>query len=243
DAWFDMTVAGIESDLEGFNSGLVTAGQSVTPRYTGLIGGPVEVGCQAENKVLVSQRTLWPAGGNSLEEVIGTDTDKLSDLISTNGGATWSSSNGGLIDTNVNSLDFSPNYSNDQTLFAGGYGGGVYVSPPPNIIPVEKPSLGIGTTTTYWASYADYLQSMLSVTYSINNSAGYNAYNVQITGSSANNGVILKSGLPALIGDITIGSSRPVTFKYLVQNSVSSFRTTNNATCNDANGNLYTYGS
>jgi len=79
DAWFDMTVAGIESDLEGFNSGLVTAGQSVTPRYPGLIGGPVEVGCQAENKLLVSQRTLWPAGGNSLEEVIGTDTDKLSD--------------------------------------------------------------------------------------------------------------------------------------------------------------------
>jgi hypothetical protein len=79
DAWFDITVMGIESDLNDYNGGQVMAGLSVAPRYNGLIGGPVEVGAQSDGRVLVSQRTLWPKGGNSLEEVLGTEDSKQSD--------------------------------------------------------------------------------------------------------------------------------------------------------------------
>lgn len=75
DAWFDLSVAGAVQALPG--NGQVSAGGTLAVRYPGLMGGPVDAGFHAQSPALVSQRVLW--AGNSLEEVVGADTKKLSD--------------------------------------------------------------------------------------------------------------------------------------------------------------------
>ncbi|RJQ43688.1 MAG: hypothetical protein C4534_07670 [Gaiellales bacterium] len=82
DAWFDLTVAGSGqtlTSLSGQAAGQVPAGESAAYRYSGLMGGPVDIGYHASDRAFTSQRILWPAGGNSLEEVLGTEATKLSD--------------------------------------------------------------------------------------------------------------------------------------------------------------------
>ena len=58
------------------NGGNVGPGQTITPRYGGVIGGPVDATSLTGAKGIASQRILW--AGNSLEEVPGTDSGKLS---------------------------------------------------------------------------------------------------------------------------------------------------------------------
>ncbi|MCL4474518.1 MAG: hypothetical protein M1455_11405 [Actinobacteria bacterium] len=79
DAWFDLTIAGQVRTLPalpGKNAAQVPPGMSLNARYTGVMGGPVDVGAHSRSGVLTSQRILW--AGNSLEEVVGTDSRKLS---------------------------------------------------------------------------------------------------------------------------------------------------------------------
>ena len=79
DAWFDLTIAGQVRSLPalpGKNAGQVSPGTSLNAQYTGVMGGPVDVGAHSRSGVLTSQRILW--AGNSLEEVVGTDSRKLS---------------------------------------------------------------------------------------------------------------------------------------------------------------------
>ncbi|MHB8793239.1 MAG: TolB family protein [Thermoleophilia bacterium] len=79
-AWFDVDVAGSPQampSLAGFSPGHVLEGRTLAARYAGLIGGPVDAGFHARETALVSQRILW--AGNSLEEVVGTDAQNLSD--------------------------------------------------------------------------------------------------------------------------------------------------------------------
>lgn len=73
---FNLSIAGANKDLSGFNNGVVPPGQSITPQYNGVIGGPVDATSVTGGKGIVSQRILW--AGNSLEEVVGTDAEKLS---------------------------------------------------------------------------------------------------------------------------------------------------------------------
>ncbi|MCL4474058.1 MAG: Ig-like domain-containing protein [Actinobacteria bacterium] len=58
------------------NNGSVAPGQTITPRYGGVMGGPVDATSMTGVKGIASQRILW--AGNSLEEVPGTDAGKLS---------------------------------------------------------------------------------------------------------------------------------------------------------------------
>lgn len=82
DAWFDLYIAGGQRYLDplpGMSSGQVPAGSAVTPRYTGLIGGPVVVNYHSTSKTVISQRTIWAE--NSFEEVLGFDQARLSDVF------------------------------------------------------------------------------------------------------------------------------------------------------------------
>lgn len=105
------------------------------------------------------------------------------------------------------------------------------------------PALGMSTAgSPFWASYTDYTNGRLSVTYEINNSTGHDAYNLMITGSMATNGVIPGSSMPTVVGDIASGSNAPVTMTYMVPSGVTQFRTYNSVTCIDQVGNQYSYG-
>ncbi|MHB0914199.1 MAG: WD40/YVTN/BNR-like repeat-containing protein [Thermoleophilia bacterium] len=74
--WFDLFIGGSKRTLAG--DGQVTAGTSLTPKYSGVIGGPVNTSSLTSAKAIVSQRVVWPKGGSSLEEVLGMDVDRLS---------------------------------------------------------------------------------------------------------------------------------------------------------------------
>ena len=57
------------------------------------------------------------------------------------------------------------------------------------------------------------------------------------------NGVVLSTPMPVMVGNITAGSSAPVTLHYLVPMGVTSFRTFNCVTSSDQVGNMYSYGA
>ncbi len=85
--YFDLFIANLQKDLpplagglcaSGCTPGQVPPGMTITPLYDGLIGGPVFAASRSGSKAIVSQRILWPRGGSSLEEVPGTDAQKLS---------------------------------------------------------------------------------------------------------------------------------------------------------------------
>lgn len=76
---FNLSIAGQGMNLAPFSAGGVAdPGQTITARYPGVMGGPVIATSLTGQKGIVSQRTLWPSGGNSLDEVSGTDAGKLS---------------------------------------------------------------------------------------------------------------------------------------------------------------------
>jgi photosystem II stability/assembly factor-like uncharacterized protein len=75
---FDLSIGGVQRSLAAFNNGNVAPGSSITPAYEGVVGGPVKVNSQTGGKAIVSQRILWPKGGNSIEEVLGIDAARLS---------------------------------------------------------------------------------------------------------------------------------------------------------------------
>ena len=74
---YSLSIAGKPMDLSGYRYGMVAPGKSITPKYPGVIGGPVKAAAGG-GAGLTSQRILWPKGGSSLEEVPGTDQGKLS---------------------------------------------------------------------------------------------------------------------------------------------------------------------
>ena len=57
----------------------VPPGGVITPKLAGLIGGPVEAESLSGWAGILSQRTLWPKGGNSLEEVPAIPATELCD--------------------------------------------------------------------------------------------------------------------------------------------------------------------
>ena len=75
---FDLSIAGNGQSLTdlGIGAGKIPPGKTLTPIYPGVMGGPVRVTSETGDKAIVSQRSLM---GNSFEEVLGTDAEKLSD--------------------------------------------------------------------------------------------------------------------------------------------------------------------
>ncbi|MHB1390897.1 MAG: hypothetical protein ACYCXF_06640 [Thermoleophilia bacterium] len=81
---YDLRIAGIKqplsrlSNMGGPAAGHVSFGTVITNRYPGLMDGPVSAEAYANSYFMItSQRILWPSGGNSLEEVPGTDVSQL----------------------------------------------------------------------------------------------------------------------------------------------------------------------
>lgn len=106
-----------------------------------------------------------------------------------------------------------------------------------------KPLLTLDTPTSFWASYEDYLNNELSVTFSFCNAGTSDAHNVAMVGSISTNSALLVSEVPAIVGDIASGSCAPLTVKYAVPSGVSRFRSTVYATAEDGCGATYAYPS
>ena len=109
----------------------------------------------------------------------------------------------------------------------------------------SKPALSLGSPLSFWASYSDYVQGLLSVTFSFSNTGADEAYNVNIVGSVNTNGTLLSTITPVNIGNLAAtgnpGSTVPVTVKYSVPAGVTDFRSTVYSTAQDICGVTYFY--
>ncbi|MFA5801644.1 MAG: M23 family metallopeptidase [Thermoleophilia bacterium] len=74
---FDLNIKGRGMNLGLFGGPSVAGGNSMAVSYRGIAGGSVVATSLSGEKAIVSQRSLWK-GGNSLEEVLGTDAERLS---------------------------------------------------------------------------------------------------------------------------------------------------------------------
>ncbi len=162
-------------------------------------------------------------------------------FLSADKGKSWTSmNNGGLVGNVVDAISTSPNFNNDKTLFSGTEAGVFQYTFSANCS-YAKPELGVGLDRAFWASYADYQQQLLSVTYWIHNGQGTDAVDVQITGSHSTNGVALFTALPTIVGNVGAGTSSPVALQYSVPSGVNLFRTSLIATAQDSCGLTFTY--
>lgn len=107
-----------------------------------------------------------------------------------------------------------------------------------------QPALRLTQENVYWASYADYSQTIpvLSVNYNVSNdSTNYaNAHNMQITGTS-NTQEVTSIDHGRNINMVPAGECELVTVKYGVPTGVGSFMTTLSATTRDQCGTSYNY--
>ncbi|MEW6018550.1 MAG: S8 family serine peptidase [Pseudomonadota bacterium] len=110
-----------------------------------------------------------------------------------------------------------------------------------------QPSLSLSGASSYWDSYADYQARVLSVDFSLCNSAAIDAVNVNIVGVINTNSVIVLSSLPFAVGDIDgpPGGNPPVcsqvTQRFFVPPGISRFRSANFVTAEDRCGASYAY--
>jgi len=75
--YMDLAVAGTPQYCA--DSGLVAPGMIMSNMYDNLMDGPVKATSTTGANTILSQRTLWPKGGNSLEEVLAINENDLSD--------------------------------------------------------------------------------------------------------------------------------------------------------------------
>lgn len=90
DSWFYLSIQGVTQDPAMFSvtglgcaagdcmTGQVPPGETLAPYINGLMGGPVKASSVMGNRAIMSQRSLWPRGGSSIEEVLGTEASRLS---------------------------------------------------------------------------------------------------------------------------------------------------------------------
>ncbi|MHB1362029.1 MAG: beta strand repeat-containing protein [Thermoleophilia bacterium] len=77
DVNYSLSVHGAIQTLPG--GGMATPGNLITPKFSGMMGGPVKATSTTGTDGLLSQRILWPKGGSSLEEVPAVKESDLSD--------------------------------------------------------------------------------------------------------------------------------------------------------------------
>ncbi len=103
----------------------------------------------------------------------------------------------------------------------------------------SRPELSIPLISSFWGSYDDYVDGILSVDFTVGNSASSVAVaNVQALASPASGGVIVL-GLPTAPVDIAPGGQASILIRYLVPPGVASYKTTLYIGCADACGGQY----
>lgn len=105
----------------------------------------------------------------------------------------------------------------------------------------EQPTLELQAPVVFWASYWDYYNRTLSVTWSVTNSGRTGAFNTIISGEKATNGVTPVGSGSAVIGEISAAASGSATVRYNVPLGVSSFRVFITVTAEDGCGTVYQY--
>lgn len=146
-----------------------------------------------------------------------------------------------------NSWSFGPGLSADGTVIAFQSAANNLVAGDTNNVydiftmnECARPALALSLDNVYWATFADYRNRILTVSYRISNS-GRIAYTTQITGSTASHGVFQVGALPVSVGDISTSYSKTGAVRYQVTPGVTFFSASLNVSTADACGNSYLF--
>jgi hypothetical protein len=101
-----------------------------------------------------------------------------------------------------------------------------------------QPALSLSLGAVYWASMADYTNSILSVDFNIAN-GGPDAKDVTITGTS-NSGGVTSVNTPSLPQDIATAGFGTFTVEYYIPSGVTAFGTTVHASA-QSGATIYSY--
>lgn len=168
---------------------------------------------------------------NATMASVSTDSNGVFNLAAPVGGNYWSSWTSP--DSNKDGFVDSP------YVFTGGQDNLPLAEPDAG----DKPSLSLDAPSPFWASYVDYTNRQLSVTWIVRNTGTNEARAASITGGANSNGVTLASTLPATVGsgDILPGASGSLTLMYNVPAGVVSWTASLTASAQDGMGATYTY--
>jgi len=98
-----------------------------------------------------------------------------------------------------------------------------------------------GSPDIYWKDRAHYDARILTLRFSLVNGAGPDAYNVKVTGSTADNGVTAVTPIPIMVGNLASGASLGVEIDYHVPVNVGSFTVASTVCADDQCGTTYYY--
>lgn len=105
----------------------------------------------------------------------------------------------------------------------------------------QKPVLGIGNVSPFWASFSDYTDRRLSVNISIENDSSYPAVDVYLVGMNATNGVQGITPMPHAVGKVDAFGSAMATVQFEVPDGVLFFKGLFSATAADPQSRMVTY--
>ena len=105
-----------------------------------------------------------------------------------------------------------------------------------------KASLMLGAPVPYWGSYADYVNGILSIDWTVSNTGSSIAYDVALTGSTNTNGVTVSTALPLTLSNImSPAGSAGTTLKYNLPPAVGSFHSSMTGSSTDGCNNSSNY--
>jgi len=90
-------------------------------------------------------------------------------------------------------------------------------------------------------NWKDQAARIMTIRYTLVNGTGPDAYNVKMTSSTADNGVITLTPMPILVGNLISGASVKVAVDYYIPVGVHSFTAANTACADDGCGTTYLY--
>ena len=105
---------------------------------------------------------------------------------------------------------------------------------------ISSPKLSIPDRYSFWDTYDDYLNGILTVRFTVADAAAAApALSAQILASPASAGVITIESLPTAAMDITTGGQAEIQMKYMIPPGVATFKTTIFIGCLDSCGSQY----
>ncbi|MDO8736976.1 MAG: NosD domain-containing protein [Thermoleophilia bacterium] len=104
-----------------------------------------------------------------------------------------------------------------------------------------SPLLSLSRPVPFWATYADYMQHRLSISWTVNNDGNNTVYDVTVSGCMNTNGVMVETPLPSSLGNLAGGNSTSLTLAYSVPMGVGTFRSAIFLTANDRCEGAYEY--
>ncbi|MHB9053011.1 MAG: fibronectin type III domain-containing protein [Thermoleophilia bacterium] len=104
-------------------------------------------------------------------------------------------------------------------------------------------NLSLTQEGAHWSSYSDYVNQLLTVSFSVGNQGPTEARSINIVGADSSHGVTAVTQLPVSMGNLGAGTTSPLDLVYRVPADVALFNTKVYSTATSADGVLFHFPS